>query len=402
MMGSEQTIKTTALVVGGGMVGATLAIGLAQQGKHVVVLEPSQAQPFIVGSDYDLRISAITSDNIQLLEELAIWPQVRALRVFPFYQLAVSDTAQSWLELGEENASSPLGYMVENKVLQYALRQELENYSNIHYLESSLAELNFSDCSNINEAVTATGVTIQFDWVFGCDGGQSFVRQASGIGVAGRDYGQSCLLSIVKTKQQVPMRTWELFQGDEIHALLPLADHFACCILYASSAQVKQWQQSTEQLNQELQTRFQSHIGEFNLVKQGSFPLRRQSALRYVQQPTILLGDAAHTIHPLAGQGVNLGFRDVKALLKAVTNHDLDSYDNNKKLQRALRQYERARRLDNELMAHAMDAINWGFKQEQPLFRILRSALLTGLQDVDLGRRLLAAYASGVWKINKE
>jgi len=391
-MGSEQTINTSALVVGGGMVGAALAIGLAQQGKQVTVLDPSFVRNWQPENDYDLRISAVTQDNIQLLEQLGVWQQVRQLRVFPFQQLAVSDNPQRWLELGDLNAPAPLGYMIENTVLQYALFLALSQHDNIQLIESSLAQLSLTE----KQAITAHGECIQFDKVFGCDGGRSLVRTASGIGVAGRDYGQRCLLSIVKTSTQVPMRTWELFQNDEIHALLPLANNYACCIVYGNTREVNQWQQSAAHVSEILNNRFAQHIGEFTVERFGSFPLSRQSALSYVQGATILLGDAAHTIHPLAGQGVNLGFRDVKALLAALAKHELHDEAG---LVAPLQQYNRLRRLDNELMAHAMDAIGWGFKQQSKPLQAARALMLTGLQRFALGRSAMTAYASGVWKL---
>lgn len=391
-MGSEQDIQTSALVVGGGMVGAALAIGLARQGKQVTVLDPHFVRSWSAESEYDLRISAVTNDNIELLEQLGVWQQLRQLRVFPFNELAVSDNPSRWLHLGGLEAEKPLGYMIENKVLQYALWLVLEQHDNIQLIESSLAQLSVTK----KHATTSHGDTIVFDLVFGCDGGQSLVRTASGIGVAGRDYGQRCLLSIVQTSKQVPMRTWELFQGDEIHALLPLANSYACCIVYGNARQVSLWQQTPEKLAAVLSARFTEHIGDFCVQSSGSFPLTRQSALNYVQTPTVLLGDAAHTIHPMAGQGVNLGFRDVKGLLNAVAKHTLNDEHG---LAPALKQYERLRRLDNELMAHAMDVIGWGFKQESKPVSALRGLLLTGLQRFAPGRSAMTAYASGVWKL---
>src|SRR5690554_5667329 len=165
-MDSEQNIKTSALVVGGGMVGAALAIGLARQGKQVTVLDPHFVRDWQPESEYDLRISAVTKDNIQLLTELGVWQQVRQLRVFPFNQLAVSDNPRRWLELGDLAEAQPLGYMIENTVLQHGLFLALEQYDNIQLLESSLAKLSVND----RQAATVNGDTIHFDLVFGCDG----------------------------------------------------------------------------------------------------------------------------------------------------------------------------------------------------------------------------------------
>ncbi|WP_157980691.1 FAD-dependent monooxygenase [Aliidiomarina taiwanensis] len=385
-------ITTSALIVGGGMVGASLAIGLARQGKQVVVLDPKFIHQWDKNSEYDLRISAVTHDNIELLEQLGVWSRIQDCRLYPFHQLAVSDSPEHWLELGDANGSKPLGYMIENKVMQHALFLEMTAYDSIQCLETSLEHL----CPGSQQATTVDGHIIRFDLVFGCDGAHSQVRSQSGIGVAGRDYGQRCLLSIVETEQQVPARTWELFKDREIHALLPLANKYACCILYGSSDQVAAWQASKESMAGELKERFTPYIGAFKVQNYASFPLIRQSALRYVQCPTVLLGDAAHSIHPMAGQGVNLGFRDVKALLEAVQSQALTPTTERAA---ALTRFQRMRRIDNETMAHAMDVIGWGFHAEKQPVPVLRRALLKGLQAFAPGRSIMTAYASGVWKL---
>lgn len=389
-------LQTDILVVGAGMVGASAALGLAQQGYRVSVLEPSPQQEVDCQGAYDLRISAITTDNIRTLEELGVWSELRNLRVQPFNQLAVRKEGQDWLTMGNADKPAALGYMIENNVLQYALLKVLHRHPSIEVIKASVDRLN----SEQGWALTNSGQRIEFSWVVGCDGAQSKVRQQSGIGVAGRRYGQSCLLTIVQCTDPVAAKTWESFAGNgEIHAMLPLQGNQACLIMYGSGQQVASWQASHEQLQQVLNARFSSETGEFNLLSYGSFPLTRQTALDYVRQRTILLGDAAHTIHPMAGQGVNLGFRDVRKLLAVLQGIDMTNPDAEASTRRALGYYAVARRADNELMAQAMDSIAWGFQRNTGAVATARKLVLTGLQQFKPGRNILSAYASGVWKV---
>lgn len=389
---ASKEINFDVLVIGGGMVGAAAALGLAQRGYKVAVLEPTPFTQWLETDTYDLRISAVTSDNIALLQELGVWELIHDMRAQPFNQLAVREAGGEWLNLGETDSLQPLGYMVENNLLQFTLWQALEAHPRVTTVVSSLETLRIDD----QQALTTEGEAVNYQWLLGCDGANSQSRQLSGIGVSGRDYGQSCLLTLVKTETQVAPRTWESFQGNEIHALLPLSDSQACLILYADAPTIKNWQQDEKRLNAVLEARFGDAVGPFTLLNWGSFPLRRQSALHYVKDRTILLGDAAHSIHPMAGQGVNLGFRDVKKLLQVMHGQDLELAS---VLSSALKRFEIERRADNELMAHAMDAIGWSFKTEQKSIQLLRRGLLSGLRKFAPGQHLMTTYASGVWKL---
>lgn len=395
--GQDTRQDTDILVIGAGMVGAAAALGLSQQGYRVTVVEPQFVRELDANAGYDLRISAVTTDNIELLKRLGAWSYIEALRKHPFTELAVRREGDEWLVIGE-GRNTLLGYMLENTVIQHGLYLAMQAHPNIRLLETQLTQLN----SEQGQAELASEEHIRFSWVIGCDGAQSQVRQASGIGVAGKNYGQSCLLSVVQCDQAVGQRTWESFSHNgEIHALLPLEGNQACLIAYGQRHQVTAWEASSQTLQQVLTQRFAQHVGAFQLVKSGSFPLTRQTALHYVKHRTILLGDAAHTIHPMAGQGVNLGFRDVKQLLQSCEGLAMQDPAQRSKVERALRQYTVLRRLDNETMAQAMDTIDWAFKQHTGPVSMLRNIVVSSLQRITPARQILSAYASGVWKLER-
>lgn len=392
---TQRELNTDVLVVGGGMVGAAAALGLASQGYRVMVVEPALQRQVEHTGTYDLRISAVTTDNINLLKKLKAWSFIEALRVQPFNELSVCREGEDWLTVGHPDKPACLGYMIENSVIQHGLYLAMNEQPLIELKEDTLNELD----TQHGVALTSDGTRIHFTRVLGCDGAQSFVRQASAIGVAGREYGQSCLLTVVKTEQQVTARTWERFADNgEIHALLPLAEQQACLILYGTTQQVADWQQSQAHLQSVLEQRFYAETGDFALQRYGSFPLTRRSALHYIKGRTILLGDAAHTIHPMAGQGVNLGFRDVARLLETCEGINLLELESIQ-VKRALQGYALARRADNELMAQAMDSIGWAFKQPSGPVNLLRQLVIGAMQQITPVRNVLSAYASGVWKL---
>lgn len=396
----EDIQQTDILIAGAGMVGAAAALGFAQQGYRVLVAEPQPQVDVAATGDYGLRISAVTTDNIKLLQQLGAWPYIEGLRVQPFYQLAVRHHAGQWLNLGTEetgHASQSLGYMIENRVIQHGLLKAMLDQPLIKLVEAQVSTLS----SRHGEATLSNGQQVLFTKVLGCDGAQSKVRQASGIGVAGKSYGQSCLLTVVQCATSLPARTWESFAEDgEIHALLPLTGNQACLIMYGSRTQVAEWQDSKAHLQKVLDSRFKDEVGAFELLNYASFPLTRQAALRYIQDRTILLGDAAHTIHPMAGQGVNLGFRDVKKLLEVTDGLRLTNAEDSLPVRLALQRFALARRADNELMAQAMDSIAWAFKQQRGPIALLRNTVLASMQKISPMQKLLTAYASGVWRVS--
>lgn len=381
------------LVVGAGMVGGTLALGLSQQGFQVTVVDPSLVKSWDSESAFDLRISAVTADNVSLLEQTHVWQNILACRANPFLQLAVADSNSPWLEFGSlKHESEPLGYMVENSVFQFGLYQQLEKDPNITLIEIGLEHLDVTQ----RRATLGTQphTTIDYDFLLGCDGANSKVRAGAGIGVSGRTYQEACLLVNIKTDLKIEARTWEKFHSSEVHALLPLNENNACLIVYANKNQIKAWSGSEKVLETALKDRF-PELGSFSVVSHGYFPLKRQSANHYFtmsQNSSVsLFGDAAHTIHPMAGQGVNLGLRDVSCFLKLVQQDGFSK--------ETLCAYERRRKLDNESMAYGLELVGWGMKSENPFVATLRTLGLNALKNLPFAENALSLYASRSWKV---
>ena len=356
------------VIVGGGLVGASAAVAAARQGYQVTLLERGAApdhQP--VSQEWDLRISSVHQKNVEWLEQLGVWTQVDSAKYFSYAGLSVTTRDRQTVEFAAADVAAPrLGVMVENDALVRACWQVLREFENVtlraeteiktYELESQHLLLNNDE-------------TLSFDLLIGADGANSAVARAAEIGMRGWDYDMRCLLAIAEVEQPLAAKTWEVFRAEGPYALLPLNDHLACLIDYRAEAV---WSDaSTEQVEQALHETFAPVLGAFTLQKHASFPLRRQRALRYFDsRGVVLIGDAAHSIHPLAGQGVNLGFVDVQTLMSALAASELRT---------ALKDYERKQTLVNQQMMRMMDAIHFGFRSEHLLPRL---AVGLGLQAV--------------------
>ena len=355
------------VVVGGGMVGASAAVSLAKQGHQVTVIEAGKAA--VSDDEWDLRISSVHLRNVEWLQELGTWSNIRAERKFMYTDLAVQTLDGQRLNFSNADVDAlALGAMVENNALQEALWKQFSAHNIRVYSETRVETFDLADRS----VTISNGETLTYDLLLGADGAQSQVAKAAYIGQRGWDYDMRCMLAIAKVDQALPAATWEVFRSEGPFALLPLSDHQACLIDYRSEQQWRELSGSSEAIKQSLKDVFETHIGKHSITKFASFPLRRQRALGYISHDSVaLIGDAAHSIHPLAGQGVNLGFADVQELTRQLIEQSPPQ---------ALVNYERIRMQENQQMMRAMDAIHVGFRSQHMLPRGL---LALGLALVD-------------------
>ena len=382
-------------VVGGGMVGGALALGLAQQGFSVAVLEKSPPADFDPTSQPDVRISAISASSVQLLRDLGIWDAVLAMRAHPWRRLETWEwqTAHVVFDAAELKLLN-LGYMVENNVLQLALWQALKAHSQVALLHgTSLQDMQVEGDSHVLHLDDDRKVAARL--VVGADGALSQVRQQAGIGTNGWQYPQSCMLITVQCDNEPGDSTWQQFSPTGPRAFLPLFDNWASLVWYDTPARIRQLQSlPMPQLQREIASHFPQRLGAVTPVAAGAFPLTRRHAQQYVQPGLALIGDAAHTIHPLAGQGVNLGYRDVDALLDVLVN--ARSIGENWASLPVLQRYQARRRVDNLLMQSGMDLFYAGFSNDLGPLRILRNVGLMAAQRAGVLKRQALKYALGL------
>ncbi|MFU2079729.1 FAD-dependent monooxygenase [Avibacterium endocarditidis] len=383
------------IIVGGGMVGAACAVGLGQLGLNVQVIEGAPLPTFQENSPYDLRISAISLASVQLLQQLQSWQYIEKMRTCPYRALETweIDGFSTYFHCKELDHSE-LGYMVENNVIQLGLWQALSKLENV---QSSLqAKVERAEkCGKNWQIFLTNGEQYSAPLVIAADGANSQLRQIAGIGVTGWQYRQDCLLILVDTELPQQDITWQQFFPSGPRAFLPLEGQQACLVWYDSPEKITQLKQlSKEKLAHAIAQSFPARLGQVKVQKAGSFALTRRHAQQYYHQGIVLVGDAAHTINPLAGQGVNLGFKDVKALLQviesAVQNQQNFASDE------VLKKYQALRQKDNLLMQSAMDLFYKGFKTELLPVKIARNAALFLASKATPLKKQALKYALGL------
>ena len=382
------------VVVGGGMVGAALASGLAQQGFQVAVLEREIPPAFNPEAPPDIRISAIGCASVDLLKQLAVWPLVQQMRCAPYRKLETWEWQTARVQFDAASLGLPeLGYMVENAVLQLVLWQRLQQQPVTLCAPAKLSGLQQHNGGWRLELDDGRQLTARL--VVGADGANSQVRQLAGIGVKGWNYSQSCMLIGVELAHAAGDTTWQHFTPNGPHALLPLYDRWASLVWYDAPARIRQLQAlRPEQLQKEIARCFPARLGHFRVHQAASFPLTRRHANRYVQPGLALVGDAAHTINPLAGQGVNLGYRDVDALIDVLTTARNQAED--WASERVLQRYQRQRQKDNLLMQSGMDLFYFAFSNRLPPLRMLRNMGLMAAERAGVLKRQALRYALGL------
>ncbi|MBJ3814530.1 2-octaprenyl-3-methyl-6-methoxy-1,4-benzoquinol hydroxylase [Shimwellia pseudoproteus] len=388
--------QTDVAVVGGGMVGAAVALGLAREGFQVTLVEQQPPGAFDASQPPDVRISAISSASVGFLRSLDIWRRVQAMRSHPYTRLETWEWQQAHVVFDASELQLPeLGYMVENNVLQLALWQALEAHPRVRCLCPATLRAMTRGPDHRHQLQFADGQTLDAQLVIGADGAHSRIRQWAGIGIHAWDYNQSCMLISVQCDSSPGEATWQEFSPRGPRAFLPLFDNWASLAWYDAPARIRQLQSMPmAQLQREIAQTFPARLGKVTPVACGGFPLVRRHALRYVQDGIALVGDAAHTIHPLAGQGVNLGYRDAEALIDVLAT--ARGYGERWYSAPVLKRYQHRRQPDNFLMQSGMDLFYAGFSNSLTPVKVLRNLGLMAAQRAGVLKRQALRYALGL------
>ncbi len=375
------------------MVGAAVAVGFAKQGRSVVLVEGKQPLAFSPDQPLDIRVSAISHQSVQLLESLGAWEAIEAMRVCPYRRLETWEHPECRTRFhADELALQQLGFIVENRLIQLGLWQAFTQFENLTVkCPDTLATIDIADT---NQVTLTSGESFLAQWVIGADGANSQVRQQAGIGITAWDYRQHCMLINVKTELPQQDITWQQFTPYGPRSFLPLAslndEAQGSLVWYDSPKRIKQLSaMSKAQLKQEILMHFPTELGDIEVLQWGSFPLTRRHAQRYSKNGCVLAGDSAHTINPLAGQGVNLGFKDVSALL-AATEGKIELTPE------LLSQYEKQRRPDNLLMQTGMDFFYKGFSNDIGPLKFARNAALKLAENSGPIKAQVLKYALGM------
>ncbi|UPG85105.1 UbiH/UbiF/VisC/COQ6 family ubiquinone biosynthesis hydroxylase [Luteibacter aegosomatis] len=382
-------------VVGGGMVGAAAALALARAGFEVVLVDARAPAAWSADAEPDLRVVGLAPSSIRLLDEVGAWDGIRRARASAYERMVVWDAengATIHFDAADEGRDV-LGYIVENNLVQAMLWQALDDAAVRRVVPGDVVAYEARDDHARLEL--ADGQTIPARLVIAADGVHSPLRAMAGIGTHGRDYAQRGVVAHVETALPHQRTAWQRFLPTGPLAFLPLADG-RCSIVWslpdAEAARVLAL--DDEAFRDELGVASDFRLGPIGAVtRRMGFPLRLKLADRYESGRIVLLGDAAHTVHPLAGQGVNLGLRDVAELRDTlVTARDAGR---DIAATHVLRRYARRRRSADGLDAWSFDALArvYGWKAS-PLVaaRGLGIRLLDGLAPL---KRQLMKHAAG-------
>jgi 3-demethoxyubiquinol 3-hydroxylase len=361
------------IIVGGGMVGAAVACSLGGSGLQVAVIENAPPQPFSADQPHDLRVSALSIASKKILETVGAWQGIENRRVCPFRRMRVWETAGDTEFCSDDINYPQLGYIVENRVIQLALLERLADFDNISLISPvSIKKIQYSPGKPTHIELD-DGRVLSTKILVAADGGQSRVRQTVGLGVTSWDYKQHALVIYIETEYGQQDITWQRFVPTGPQAFLPLTGHYGSIVWYQSPDEVSRLKTlPLDELKKELMAAFPEALGQVkNVLATASFPLKRQHAQSYVKPGVVLVGDAAHMINPLAGQGVNIGLLDAAALgevLVDAVKQGLDPSD-----LKVLKRYEKMRRNENLKMMTVMDVFYQVFSNEMLPVKILRN-----------------------------
>ncbi|MBS1213024.1 MAG: FAD-binding monooxygenase [Proteobacteria bacterium] len=382
-------------IIGGGMVGATLGCCLGGSGLRVVVIEDSPPPAFAPEEPHDLRVSAVSVASASIVKTVGAWKGVVSRRFCPFRRMRVWEDRGD-VEFRSDDIDEPLlGYIVENRILQLALLDRLVEFPNVDF--RCPAQTRAIDYGAKGSTIRLEdGAVVTARLLVAADGGYSKVRQAAGMGVSAWDYEQHALVLTVETAYGQQDITWQRFVPTGPLAFLPLTGPHASLVWYHTPDEVKRLKAlSDEDLLRELLAAFPAALGEITrIISRGSFPLKRQHALSYTKEGVALIGDAAHMIHPLAGQGVNIGLLDAAALAQVLVRAHQHGQDVGSA--RVLREYEQMRRHNNLIMMTTMDLFYRVFGNIHFPVKVLRNIGLGLAERITPAKRLAMRYAMGL------
>ncbi len=379
-------------IVGAGMVGAATACLLAAEGLSVRVIETRLPEPYAPEQPLDLRVSAISQASVALLTRAGAWQYLQQMRLCPYRRLETWELDGFATRFDAVDLGLPqLGYIIENRLIQLALLKRMEDFPTIQtHTPAAVTSLR----QGADDAVLTLddGTELQARWVLACDGAESHTRRLAGIGVSRFEYRQHCMLINIDTDFAQEDITWQQFTPSGPRAFLPVPGRHGSLVWYDSPARIRALAaMSNEALAVEVRRHFPSRLGGFTVTAKGSFPLVRRHANDYHAGRVVLLGDAAHTINPLAGQGVNLGFKDVACWTGLLGKAGAQWHE----LALAGR-YEGRRRPDNLLMQSGMDLFYGVFSNEIGPLRLARNLALNLADKAGPLKEMALRYALGL------
>lgn len=394
-------MDTEIIIAGGGLVGNALAIALAQGGMLVAVIDPLPRAEQLAAS-FDGRTSAISSGSVRILTHLGVWPHI-APHAQPIHDIRVCDEDKpGFVHYSDADVGEPFGYIVENYILRSALFKALEAESNIRIVHAMVT--GFETTPSRATATLDSGETITAPLLVAADGRFSKLREQAGIAQRIIDYKQTAIVCVIEHANAHDGLALEKFYPVGPFAMLPLkplegvnrsgvvwTEHERDAPHYVAL--------SDDDFNAELQRRVGTGADNYwgrvlATGKRFSYPLKLMHADCFVAHRFALVGDAAHGIHPIAGQGVNLGYRDVAVLAELLLDQRKLGLDVGSDA--VLKHYQRWRRFDSFSMTASTDILNRLFSNNLPGLSLIRRAGMVAVEHMPPLKRYFMKHAMGM------
>lgn len=392
-------------IIGAGLVGASMACAIAENDSEkklcITLVDASDKTSKFTGENFDPRVVALTQASQKFLIGLGVWDDIIAQRICAYSQMHVWDgEGTASIHFDATEVSSPhLGHIVENSVVLNALQKKLSTYSQIAFIQSA-------NLLDIHRQESTTGIVLNKGEPFvtrlliGADGAQSHVRDLANFATREWNYGHKAIVTSVQTELPHQFTAWQRFMHTGPLAFLPLPDvngkHF-CSIVWSAEDSLADnlMAMNDDEFCHALEKAFEHRLGKaLHCAQRFVYPLRQRHAKDYIQPQIALVGDAAHNIHPLAGQGVNLGFLDAKVLAQEISRAQqrgisLDDFS-------ILRRYQRQRLGHNLGMMSAMEGFKQLFANRALSANWLRNFGMHQLDSTSAIKKLIIRQAMGL------
>ncbi|WP_189516838.1 UbiH/UbiF/VisC/COQ6 family ubiquinone biosynthesis hydroxylase [Kushneria pakistanensis] len=391
-MTDTSTIRSDIVIVGGGIAGLAMAARLASRTTFTITVLDSDRAPEMPDDTLQLRTTSLNSAAVKLLQDAGVMIHLSSHFLTDFNRLeAGSRDAPSALSFSADDIDlDRFGVFVENERLRHALWQTLTAMPQVTLIsESRLSSLQRHD--DHVDGLLDDGRALESRLIIGADGARSQVRHLAGISSHQRDYAQEAMIINVRLAESAGHTTWQIFTPSGPVALLPLHDRQASLIWYDSPGQVqKRMSMDDDALRLAIIEAFPARLGRIEaIIERGRFPIRRLHAQRYAGKRVALIGDAAHVIHPMAGQGINLGLADVVALADAL-EQESDPGNGH-----ALSRYQRRQWPRNAAMLTGVEQLHHLFTLPFAPLRSLAERGLKGAERMSPVKRFMMSMATG-------
>ncbi len=360
-------------IIGGGIVGLTVAAALKDSGLRIAVIE-NQLPEIELADLPDIRVSALSRASENILHHVGAWQGIISRRASPYYSMKVwEQDSFAHVDFTSEQIAQPnLGHIVENRVIQLSLLDRVSKQDNVILLAPERCNtVMFGESEAWLNLQSGKAITAKL--VIGADGANSWLRNELDIPLTSWDYDHSALVANIRTQEEHQKTARQIFRPEGPLAFLPLSDPHLNSIVWSLDPLHAENLMSMpeDEFNKQITAAFDNQLGLCSVEgERQTFTLKMRYAKDFVKDRVVLVGDAAHTIHPLAGQGVNLGLADAAALAETLIELHQQGKDIGLKVN--LRSFERWRKAEAAQMIASMQGFKMLFSGSNPIKKLVR------------------------------